>query len=149
MPIDPQEHPLEAAVVRLSVLGGDGFRMFFDDPPVVDALEACVVDGAIDPTRLAPHCARALAALDRSAPADPVLARLRGVWRPWLERRSAPAVTGLGGEQALSSRFESRLAEIVAAMELAREVGDEDRAEALHARYIELGTSYATRLARG
>jgi hypothetical protein len=33
-------------------------------------------------------------------------------------------------------------------MELAREEGDDDRAEALHARYIELGTSYAMRLHR-
>jgi hypothetical protein len=150
MPIVPSEHPLEAAVVRLSVLGGDGFRMTFDDPAVVSALAACVAGDAIEPALLAPHCARALVALRRHAPDAPLLARLLGVWTPWLERRADPGAAGVGaGEQALAARFEARLAEIVAAMELAREEGDDDRAQALHARYIELGTSYATRLARG
>ncbi len=65
-----------------------------------------------------------------------------------LERAAgrAPAPTG---EAALNARLEERLAEIVVAMEDARAAGDDDRAQALHARYIELATTYAGRLARG
>jgi hypothetical protein len=91
----------------------------------------------------------ALDALAAAAPSDPAAARLYGIVRPVLERACGRAAGPEGsGEAALIARLEERLAEIVIAMEDARAAGDDDRAEALHARYIELATTYAGRLAR-
>lgn len=133
-------------MVRLSVLGTARFAMRFDDPAVSAAFGDCVVDGAIDPDRLAPHARAALVALREGAPGDVRLERMLAVWRGWLERRGAPLPTEApDGEAALLVRYEHRLAVIVAGMEQARDAGDDDLVEALHARYIELGTSYARR----
>jgi len=44
-------------------------------------------------------------------------------------------------------RFEERLRDLKHGMAQAEADGDEDRREALHAKYIEVGTTYAGRLA--
>ena len=73
---------------------------------------------------------------------------LYGVLRRPLERRAGRRPAGATPEEALAERLEDRLAAIVVAMEDAREAGDDRRADALHARYIELATTYVARLVR-
>jgi hypothetical protein len=91
---------------------------------------------------------RALDALAAQAPASERGARLYGVLRAPLERRAGRRPTAATAEDALAERLEDRLAGLVVAMEDAREAGDDRRADALHARYIELATTYVTRLVR-
>jgi hypothetical protein len=91
---------------------------------------------------------RALDVLAGAAPGSDRDARLYGVLRAPLERRAGRRPAGATAEDALAERLEDRLATIVVAMEDAREAGDDRRADALHARYIELATTYVTRLAR-
>src|SRR5206468_4331803 len=71
--------------------------------------------------------------------ADPALARLRTLWRP-----RALVLLGradeLAREDGLRLKLEDRLAAISRQMDDARAAGDDDAAEAAHARYIELGT---------
>jgi hypothetical protein len=148
MAVDLREHVLVAAVLRVSLDGAADLVLGLDDPRLQSLADALIDGDSLDEAAFAPHAERALAALAAVAPTDARIARLLGVWRPWLERRIAGSTSPAGGEAALAARFEARLAAIVAAMELAREEGDDDRAEALHARYIELGTSYAMRLHR-
>ena len=92
--------------------------------------------------------ARALDALAGAAPGSDRDARLYGVLRAPLERRAGRRPVATTGEDALAERLEDRLATIVVAMEDARDAGDDRRADALHARYIELATTYVTRLVR-
>lgn len=146
MTVDLREHVLEAAVLRVSLSGATNLVLAIDDPALQGLAGEVFRDGQVDHAAFAPHAAKALERLAERAPADARIGRLLGVWRPWLERRAGLATAEGGGEAALAARFEARLAAIVAAMELAREEGDDDREQALHARYIELGTSYATRL---
>ena len=152
--LDLAEHPLEAGLVRLSVLGADGFALRFDDPRVIAAAVACLApadrgdeDGPWDLEALRPHADRGLRALEEAARHDERLARLHGVWRP-----RALRLAGRGGEASgedrLRLRLEDRLATLAAQLLAARDAGDHDLAQALHARYIELGTTYAGRLAR-
>lgn len=149
--LDLADHPLECGLVRLAVLGSDGFRMVFDDPEVMAAIEAVLAEPGEDPTfdqdRLRPVAAAGLDELERGAATDERLARLLAIWRP-RALRLAGRGRELGGDDALRLRLEDRLAEIVAAMEQARDGGDADLAERLHARYIELGTTYAARMAK-
>lgn len=91
---------------------------------------------------------RALDALAAAAPSSERDARLYGVLRAPLERRAGRRPAGGTPEAALSERLEDRLAAIAVAMEEARDAGDDKRADALHARYIELATTYVTRLVR-
>ena len=91
---------------------------------------------------------RALVVLAAAAPDNDRAARLYGVLRAPLERRSGRRPAAATAEDALAERLEDRLATIVVAMEDAREAGDDRRADALHARYIELATTYVTRLVR-
>jgi len=91
---------------------------------------------------------RALDALAAAAPASDRGARLYGVLRAPLERRAGRRPAAATGEEALAERLEDRLATLVVAMEDARDAGDDRRADALHARYIELATTYVTRLVR-
>jgi hypothetical protein len=131
---------LRLAAARLALEGAGAFAF---------AGNSGVVEAAADDEREGPALAgRALDVLAAAARSDARMARLYGVWRPWLERRAGMAPPRDGGDAALLARLEDRLALIVAEMEQAREAGDEARAEALHARYIELGTTYAGRLAR-
>jgi hypothetical protein len=90
--------------------------------------------------------ARAVDALAAAAPDSERATRLYGVLRRPLERRAGRRRAGSTPEEALAERLEDRLAAIVVAMEEAREAGDDRRADALHARYIELATTYVTRL---
>ena len=70
------------------------------------------------------------------------------MWRP-----RAFALAGraeeLSREEALRGRLELRLADVERRMRAAAAAGDDDEAERLHARYIELGTTYAGRMAAG
>ena len=68
-------------------------------------------------------------------------ARARSRWR------GAPGE--LSREDALRGRLELRLADVERRMRAATAAGDDDEAERLHARYIELGTTYAGRLVAG
>ncbi len=77
---------------------------------------------------------------------DDELETLALVWRP-----RALALAGRGGElsrdDVVRGRLEQRVAEVSARMQAALDAGDEDEAERLHARAIELGTVLAGRLA--
>jgi hypothetical protein len=140
---DLASHPLEAAVVRLALHGAAGLRL----PPTEPDVAAVFASLDADEPDVARYAAPALDALIRGAGGDERLQRMLGTWRGYLERRAGLRPAPAGSEEALRVRLEERLARIVAAMEQARDAGDEPRAQALHARYIELGTSYATRLA--
>ena len=79
--------------------------------------------------------------------ATPELAELVEVWRP----RAALLAGGeqeLGKEDVLRLRLEDKLAALQAELERARAAGDDNAAEAAHARYIELGTTYVRRFVR-
>ena len=91
---------------------------------------------------------RALDVLAAAAPGSERDARLYGVLRVPLERRAGRRPAAATAEDALAERLEDRLATLVVAMEDARAAGDDSRADALHARYIELATTYVTRLVR-
>ena len=131
-PVDLAEHPLEAGLVRLAVLGADGFELRFDDPAVTSALAGCLAAGGDEPfdaERLRPYAVEGLSA-----------------------REAALALAGRGAEltkdEVLRARLAERLDALATELEAASAAGDDDRAQALHARYIELGTTYAARLAR-
>jgi hypothetical protein len=91
---------------------------------------------------------RAVDALAAAAPGSERATRLYGVLRRPLERRAGRRPAAATPEEALAERLEDRLAAIVVAMEDARDAGDDARADALHARYIELATTYVNRLVR-
>jgi hypothetical protein len=144
--------PLESGLLRLAVLGAEHFALEFDDPEVHarahEVLGPCphAGDPAWDRERLQPLAGEGLARLEHAAAAEARMAELLGVWRP-----RAFALAGradeLTREEALRGRLELRLADVERRMRGAAAAGDEDEAERLHARYIELGTTYAGRLA--
>ena len=152
--LDLARTPLESGLVRLAVLGSDGFELEFDAAEVHararKALGPCPHGG--DPAwvreELEPIARDGLEQLERAALVEPRMAELLRVWRP-----RAYALAGradeLSREEALQGRFELRLADVERRMRAATAAGDEDEAERLHARYIELGTTYAGRLAAG
>lgn len=152
--LDLARTPLESGLVRLAALGSDGFELEFDAPEIHtrarEALGPCPHVG--DPVwvreRLQPIARAGLANLERAAAEEPRMAELLRVWRA-----RAFALAGraeeLSREEALQGRFELRLADVERRMRAAAAAGDEDEAERLHARYIELGTTYAGRLAAG
>jgi hypothetical protein len=159
-PADLAGHALEVGLVRLAVVGEGAFRLGSAgvEDAVAGLLERCPCGGrlapgggagpplepAFDAVRLAPVAARGWAVLERTD--DARLARLRAVWRP-----RALRLLGRDGEltkaEALQLKLEGRLGRIAADMARARAAGDADAAEALHARYIELGTLYVGRFA--
>jgi hypothetical protein len=150
--VDLARTPLESGLVRLAAHGSEGFALEFDSPEVHararTALGGCPhgADPAWDLERLRPLARAGLARLEESAPADERLADLLLMWRP-----RAFALAGradeLSREEALRGRFELRLADVERRMRAAAAAGDDDEAERLHARYIELGTTYAGRMA--
>jgi hypothetical protein len=77
---------------------------------------------------------------------EPGLERLREVWRP-RALRLLGRDEELSPEDVLGLRLEQRLAGLREEIDRARAAGDEDAAQMAHARYIELGTSYARRFA--
>ena len=146
--------PLESGLLRLAVLGAEGFALEFDAPEVHAlarvTLAACphAADPVWDREAIEPFAREGLERLERAAAADARMADLLAVWRP-----RAYALAGRAGElsreEALRGRFELRLADVERRMRAATAAGDDDEAERLHARYIELGTTYAGRLAAG
>ena len=146
--IDLDDYRFEAGLVRLAVLGVDDKPLGTDEPAVRAAIAACLRPDPLDPfdrERLAAHAPAALDALD-GAPADAPVARLATLWRPRL-LALAGREGELTGEQAVILRFEARLRDLEREMAKAQRDGDEERREALHAKYIEVGTTYAGRLA--
>ena len=77
---------------------------------------------------------------------QPGLVRLREVWRP-RAMRLLGRDDELTNEDVLELRLEQRLADLRAEIDRARAAGDDDAAQMAHARYIEIGTSYARRFA--
>ncbi len=154
---------LEVGLVRLALHGADGFRLGSEgiEDAIAPLLEPCACGGplhrgqapdgawprltaAFDRVALQPFAERGWAALEASD--DEALGRLRALWR-------ARALVLLGREdeltreQQLELRLEGRLAALAGEIERARAAGDEDAAQAAHARYIELGTTFVRRFA--
>ena len=150
--VDLARTPLESGLVRLAALGAEGFALEFDLPAVHlrarEALAACphAGDPVWDSEALKQVDREGLARLEGAAAGDARLAELLQVWRP-----RAFGIAGradeLSREDALRGRLELRLADVERRMRTAAAAGDEDEAERLHARYIELGTTYAGRMA--
>jgi hypothetical protein len=154
---------LEVGLVRLAVHGEDGFRLGSEgiEADIGPLLEPCACGGSLrrgqapdaGPLRLEaafrsealrPLAERGWSVLDASG--DERLRRLGTLWR-------ARALVLLGRdreltrEQQLELRLEGRLAALAGEIERARAAGDEDAAQAAHARYIELGTTFVRRFA--
>jgi hypothetical protein len=159
---------LEVGLVRLAVDGEGRFRLGSDgiEAHVQPLLAPCACGGHLtrgqtpnvsatelqqpafgvrprfEGQALRPFAERGWAVLDASA--DPPLERLAGLWRS-----RALVLLGredeLTREQQLELRLEGRLAGLQGEIERAREAGDEDAAQAAHARYIELGTTFVRR----
>jgi hypothetical protein len=150
--IDLARTPLESGLVRLAVLGAREFALAFDDEELRPALRTLLgpcphaCDPAWDAEQLEPFARAGLAHLESAAATEARMAELLAVWRP-----RAFALAGrsdeLSREDALRGRLELRLADVERRMRAATAAGDDDEAERLHARYIELGTTYAGRMA--
>jgi hypothetical protein len=150
---------IEVGLVRLATRGGDGFQLGSAgiEHELAALLASCECGGRFtpgagtgpaatarfDPDAVRDPAARGWAALE----ATPALAELREVWRP-------RALVLMGREQELVKedvlrlRLEDKLAALQAEVERATAAGDSDAAEAAHARYIELGTTYVRRFVR-
>jgi hypothetical protein len=159
---------LEVGLVRLAVAGEDGFRLGSEgiESHVEPLLAPCACGGrlvrgqtpngsATEPSQptfgdsprfaveaLRPLAERGWAVLEASA--EPRFERLAALWRS-----RALVLLGrereLTREQQLELRLEGRLTGLQAEIERAREAGDDDAAQAAHARYIELGTTFVRR----
>jgi hypothetical protein len=146
---DPRELPFECGAIRLAVVGAEGGALDFSDPAVAEAIRGALGPDPFDPlpaAALVPFAPAALDALDAAVPGHPELDRLAPLWRPRL-LALAGRQGELTGEEAVILRFEERLRDLKRGMAQAESDGDEDRREALHAKYIEVGTTYAGRLA--
>ena len=157
---------LEVGLVRLAVDGEAGFRLGSDGieshiepllaacacggrlartsqvPGTADAVPGTGLPASFEAEGLLPLAERGWAVLEASA--DARLERLAALWRSRalvLLGRAAE----LTREQQLELRLEGRLAGLQSEIERAREAGDEDAAQAAHARYIELGTTFMRR----
>ena len=148
--VDLARTPLESGLVRLAVLGPEGFALTFDDPAVhaaaAPALGPCPheLEPSWDRAALQPLADAGWQAL--LAAEDDELDLLAVVWRP-----RALALAGradeLSRDDVVRGRLEQRVAQVTARMQVALADGDADEAERLHARAIELGTVLAGRLA--
>lgn len=153
---------LEVGLVRLAAHGEEGFRLGSAgiEADVAPLLAPCACGGSLhrgqapdgsprlEPSfrreALRPLAERGWAVLEASH--DDGLRRLAGLWRA-----RALVLLGREGEltreQQLELRLEGRLAALAREIERAREAGDDDAAQAAHARYIELGTTFVRRFA--
>jgi hypothetical protein len=148
--VELERTPLESGLVRLATLGAAGFRLAFDDPAVhaaaAPALGPCPheADPSWDREALRPLADAGWSTL--LAAGDDELDLLAVVWRP-----RALALAGRADElsrgDVVRGRLEQRVAEVAARMQVALAAGEDDEAERLHARAIELGTVLAGRLA--
>jgi hypothetical protein len=148
--VDLSRTPLESGLVRLAALGPASFELAFDEPAVhaaaAPALGPCPheLEPSWDAEQLAPLADAGWRALLGAE--DDELDMLAVVWRP-----RALALAGRGDElsrdDVVRGRLEQRVAQVSARMQAALAAGDEDEAERLHARAIELGTVLAGRLA--
>ncbi len=152
---------LEVGLVRLATRGEAGFRLGSEgiEAEVAPLLAPCscggrlerspqvpgtasAVPGTFSSDALLPFAERGWAVLEASA--DERLERLRALWRS-----RALVLLGradeLTREQQLELRLEGRLAGLQDDIERARSAGDEEAAQAAHARYIELGTTFMRR----
>jgi hypothetical protein len=145
-------------MVRLAVLGEEGFKLGSTgvESAVAPLLEACSCGERFVPgegTGLpvpATFRADALRPVVEAgygrllAGTDATLVRLRDGWQPRLL-----ALLGrepeIPKEDVLRLRLEAKLERLQHQVELASARGDQDAAEAAHARYIELGTTYVRR----
>jgi hypothetical protein len=152
---------LELGLVRLALRGPDGFKLGSEgiEADVAALLEPCRCGGRIapggEPEKLGSDpvfSAEAVLPLARrgwevlEGADDPGLRRLGEVWRPRALRLLGREAE-LTPEDVLGLRLEQRLAGLQAEIDRARAAGDDDAAQMAHARYIELGTSYARRFA--
>jgi hypothetical protein len=147
--IDLRDFAFEAGLIRLATVGAAGYPLDFSAPATREAIAAALTDDPFTPFSrdvLAVHAGAALDTLDAAVPEHADLTRLVSLWRPRL-LALAGRQDELTGEEAVVLRFEERLRDLRRAMAEADAAGDEDRREALHAKYIEIGTSYAGRLA--
>jgi len=151
---------LEVGLVRLALDGPDAFRLGSAgiEAEVAPLLEPCACGGRLvaggdatlgsDPVvareALLPLARRGWEVL--AGCEEPGLQRLREVWRP-RALRLLGRDEELSPEDILGLRLEQRLAGLREEIDRARAAGDEDAAQMAHARYIELGTSYARRFA--
>ena len=167
-PYELATRSLEVGLVRLAVDGEGGFRLGSDgiESHLEPLLAPCECGGHLargltpngtatevqQPTfgvrprfqaeALRPLAERGWAILEASA--DPRLERLARLWRS-----RALVLLGRDGEltreQQLELRLEGRLAGLQDDIERARAAGDDEAAQAAHARYIELGTTFMRR----
>jgi hypothetical protein len=154
-------HSVALGLIRAAVQGTDRLSLGSHgiEPWVADLLLPCgcggrlmpgagggpVVEAGFDQGRLSPLLEAGWEALCASA--DEPAVRLRELWRPHamvLLGRSAE----LAKEQMLQLRLEEKLNRLAAEVERATAAGEPDVAEAAHARYIELGTTYVRRFVR-
>jgi hypothetical protein len=149
----------EIGLVRLAEEGAEGFRLGSAgiEQLIAPLLVACecggrfepgagdgeLVAAAFDPEALKPFAVRGAEVLAET----PRLAELDGVWRA-RTMRATGREDELSGEQVQELRLEQRLNDLLIQIERAHRSGDEDAAEAAHARYVELATTYATRTIR-
>jgi len=156
---DLSRTPVEVGLLRLATVGETDFRLGSDgiEGQVAAALAPCPCGGRFRPGAGAgpPVAARydADAMRDPAArgwavlEASPALAELRDDWRP-----RALLLAGreqeLEKEDVLRLRLEDKLSALQTEVERATAAGDIDAAEAAHARYIELGTTYVRRFVR-
>ena len=96
--------------------------------------------------RFGPCAAKGWQALESSS--DPRLREIARIWRP-RALRALGREDELTAEDQLELRLEGRLQELLLAIERAEAAGDVDAAEAAHARYVELGTTYVQKFVRG
>ena len=155
---DLADRSLEVGLVRLAARGDAGFELGSAgvEDEIRPLLQPCECGGRLVPGMGTTEPIAAL--FDREAwrpvaaagwerletSSDDRLVRLAEVWRP-----RALVLLGREGEldreQVLGLRLEEKLATLAAEVERAMEVGDDEAAETAHARYIELGTTYARR----
>jgi hypothetical protein len=152
----------EVGLVRLAAAGEDGFRLGSDgiEDRVGPLLESCSCGGRFEPGAGAGEAAGACFRADLLRPladqgwqvlgasADPRLRQLAAVWRP-RALRALGREEELTAEEQLELRLEGRLQELLRTIEQAEAAGDVDAAEAAHARYVELGTTYVQKFVRG
>ncbi len=146
-------------MVRLAEHGAEGFRLGSAgiESEIAPLLVQCECGGRFEPgvgegeiavasfdaAALQPIAIRGYAVLT----AEPRLAELAEVWQA-RALRATGREDELSGEQVQELRLEQRLNDLLIQMERAHRAGDEDAAEAAHARYVELATTYATRTIR-